>query len=151
MKTKEKHANTNSESSRHCSECCSQLAAKKVWQYRKDISKREYTRKYHWLRVRERIIFKICLLMHKAIHQRTSPMWLQNLIQYNVSERTLKLVQPSFRSSYGKRSFTRTGPRLWNLLPCKVKDHCDTEKFKSALKTYLFDAGDVVMKKLYEV
>ena len=30
---------------------------------RKDISKREYMRKYHWLRVRERIIFKICLLM----------------------------------------------------------------------------------------
>ena len=117
---------------------------------RRDVSKREYMRKYHWLRIRERILFKMALLMHKAMHQRSSPMWLQNLIQYNVSERTLKLVQHPFRSSYGKRSFTRTGPRLWNLLPCQVKDQCDTDKFKSALKTYLFDAGDNVMRKLYE-
>ena len=117
---------------------------------RRDESKRECMRKCHWLPIRERILFKMALLMHKGMHQRSSPMWLQNLIEFNVSERTLKLVQHPFRTSYGKRSFTRTGPRLWNLLPSNVKDHCDTEKFKSELKTYLFDAGDKVMRKLYE-
>lgn len=115
----------------------------------KEVSTREFMRNCHWLPVRERIIFKMCLHIHKGMFQRTSPMWLQNLIQFNVSERTLKLVQLPFKSSYGKRSFTRAGPRLWNLLPSKVKDHCDTVKFKSALKTYLFDAGGQMMKKLY--
>ena len=116
----------------------------------RDVSKRDCMRKYHWLRIRERILFKMSLLMHKAMHQRSSPSWLQNLIQYNVSERTLKLVQLPFRSAYGKRSFSRTGPRLWNLLPCHVKNLSDTDKFKSALKTYPFDAGDILLRKLYE-
>ena len=124
------------------------LLKKKCGRY--NVSTREYIRKYHWLRVRERIIFKMCLHMHKGMHHRNSPDWLQNLIAYNVSERMLKLEQLPFKSSYGKRSFTRTGPRLWNLLPAKVKDHTDTVKFKNALKTFLFDGSDRLVKKLYE-
>ena len=73
---------------------------KKCGQY--NASTREYFRKYHWLRVRERIIFKMCLHMHKGMHHH-SPDWLQNLISYNVSERMLKLEQLPFKSSYGKR------------------------------------------------
>ena len=124
------------------------LLKKKSGQF--GVSTHAYIRKCHWLRVRERIMFKLCLLMHKGMHHRNSPLWLQNLISFNVSERTLKLVQLPFKSAYGKRSFTRTGPRLWNLLPAKVKDHSDTTVFNTALKTFLFDGSEHLVKKLYE-
>ena len=116
----------------------------------KNMSTTEYIRRCHWLRITERVLFKMCLFMHKAIHQRCSPNWLQDLIKYNVSDRTLKLVQLPFNTNYGKRSFTRAGPRLWNILPGDVKDHPDTTKFKTALKTYLFDGSEDLVKRLYQ-
>ena len=114
-----------------------------------DVTTKEYIRKYHWLRVWERIIYKMCLLMHKAI-KGVGPAWMQGLVAYNISERTLKLVQLPFLSKFGKRSFSRTGPRLWNLLPASVKNTDDTIAFKKGLKTFLFDGSERLMKKLYE-
>ena len=113
----------------------------------KDISKREFIEKCHWLCIRERIVFKMCLIMHKAKHHKNSPEWLQNLITYNKSERTLNLNQLPFKSSYGKRSFSRTGPRMWNLLPTKLKNLCETVKFKKGLKTFLFEGCDRFLEK----
>ena len=83
-------------------------------------------------------------------HHKNSPEWLQNLITYNKSERTLNLNQLPFKSSYGKRSFSRTGPRMWNLLPTKLKNLCETVKFKKGLKTFLFEGCDRFLEKLYE-
>lgn len=114
------------------------------------ISTRIYTRKCHWLRVRERIVYKMCLQMYKGINQKTSPNWLQNLAVYNTSERTRKLVQLPFKSNYGRRTFSRTGPRMWNLLPAEVKYQNSIEKFKKALKTFLFDGSETFLNKLYE-
>ena len=75
------------------------LLKKKSGQY--GLSTHGYIRKCHWLRVRERIMFKLCLLMHKGMHHRNSPVWLQNLISYNVSERTKKLVHSNLRTERG--------------------------------------------------
>ena len=87
--------------------------------------------------------------MHKAI-KGVGPAWMQDLISHNISEKTLKLVQLPFLSNFGRRSFSRTGPRLWNLLPASVKNTDDTVTFKRGLKTFLFDGSDRLMKKLYE-
>ena len=69
---------------------------------------------------------------------------------YNSSARTLKLVQHPFKSAFGKRSFSRVGPRMWNLLPENIREQFDTDKFKSALKAFLF-GNERLVAKLYEV
>ena len=70
---------------------------------------------------------------------------------YNSSERTLKLVQHPFKSSFGNRSFSRIGPKMWNFLPMKLREESDTVKFKTALKTFLFDENEHYIQKLSKV
>ena len=55
------------------------------------------------------------------------------------SKRTMKLVQPTFKGSYGARCFGRVGPKLWNLLPLRIRMKEDVVEFKKELKTFLFD------------
>ena len=108
-----------------------------------------YMRKCHWLRIRDRITFKICLLVFKTLCCR-APESMQMMLNFNTSERTIKLNQPPFKTDFGKRSFSRIAPRMWNLLPNAVRDRTDLLKFKTALKTYLFDSGSQLISKLYE-
>ena len=72
----------------------------------------------------------------------SAPASLQEMFVFNSSERTVKLDEPSFKSGFGKRAFSRVGPRMWNVLPRKVRDQTVVEKFKTELKTYLFDNGE---------
>ena len=39
---------------------------------------------------------------------------------------------------YGRRSFSREAPVLWNELPLSVKSATDLKSFKTSLKTHLF-------------
>ena len=74
----------------------------------------EFIRKCHWLRVRERIIFKICLLVHKCLYG-SAPKCLKEMLQYSGSNRTMKLIQPTHKGTYGSRCFARVAPKLWNV------------------------------------
>ena len=109
----------------------------------------EFIRKCHRLRVRERIVFKICLLVHKCLHG-SAPKCLKDLLNYSGSERTKKLVQPTFKGSYGSRSFGRVAPKLWNLLPLKIRSETDVDEFKKSLKTFLFDGFHEFEQKIKE-
>ena len=51
----------------------------------------------------------------------------------------MKLEQPAFKGSFGSRCFGRVGPKVWNLLPMKIRVERDTVEFKKQLKTFLFD------------
>ena len=64
------------------------------------------------------------------------------MIRYGDSGRTMKLQETNFSNKYGKRAFSRVGPKLWNLLPSYVREEPDTEKFKKALKSFLMLRGD---------
>ena len=57
----------------------------------------------------------------------------------------------TFKTPFGSRSFSRIGPKLWNLLPMEIRMKTETEKFKTALKTYLFDEYDHLAQKLLEI
>ena len=59
-----------------------------------------FIRKCHWLRVRERIVFTICLKVHKC-HLGSAPTSLQYLIIYSTSSRTMKLIQFPYKTSFG--------------------------------------------------
>ena len=109
----------------------------------------EFIRNCHWLKVKERVIFKICLLVHKCLHG-IAPLSLKEYLNYNTSTRTLQLIEPSYNGVAGSRRFARVGPKIWNLLPFHVRMECRTDEFKTRLKTYLFIESKRLIERLHE-
>ena len=109
----------------------------------------DFIRECHWLRIRERIVFKICLFVHKCLHGK-APKCLSDMLTYTGSSRTMKLEQPAYKGSLGSRCFGRAGPKLWNLLPIKIRMEIDTDEFKKQLKTFLFDGFHHFEQKMIE-
>ena len=113
------------------------------------ISIQEIIRKSHWLKIEERIFFKTCLLVHKCLHSE-APNSLQQLLTFSSSQRTMLLMQPQYKSKFGNRRFSRIGPKMWNLLPIDLRLEAKTDKFKTGLKTLLFDDADKLFNKMNE-
>jgi len=99
----------------------------------------------HWLRVRERITYKLCVLVHNCLHG-TAPRYLQDIIQPVAEVTSCRLrsasssalvVPATRRSSLGDRAFAVAGPRAWNSLPEFITGS-SLLTFKKHLKTYLF-------------
>ena len=100
-------------------------------------------KKLHWLPIRQRINYKICLLTYKTLTNK-QPTYLYNSLSFpshSVSTRSsdsLVLSIPYVRSSLGKRAFSVIGPRLWNSLPPDTRNSSSLPIFRSRLKTHLF-------------
>ena len=79
-------------------------------------------KKLHWLPIKQRIDYKICLLTYKTLTNQ-QPIYLYNSLSFPShsvfarSSDSLVLSIPYVRSSLGKRAFSVIGPRLWNSLP----------------------------------
>ena len=98
----------------------------------------------HWLRIPERIEYKILLLCHKCISG-VAPTYLQELLHVYCPTRSLRscdsllLVEQRERVlSYGGRAFQCAAPRLWNQLPAHIRKIESTPVFARHLKTFLF-------------
>ena len=109
----------------------------------------------HWLKVRERIEYKVLSLTYNSL-QYHQPSYLSNLLSvqpntYNTrSSMLVSLKRPTVaRAAIAKRSFFHSAPALWNSLPPFMRqpassdDACKTlalsrDKFHSLLKTNLF-------------
>ena len=100
----------------------------------------------HWLPVKQRIEFKICVLVFKC-RSNEAPVYLSEMLhavqrptRYNLrSDTRLDYDIPrcsSVRS--GPRSFAVSGPTLWNSLPNSLKDCVSLSAFKTGLKAWLF-------------
>ena len=97
---------------------------------------------FHWLKIRERIVFKLCLIVHKCVWG-FAPDSLNEMVAVS-NPRTLNLVEKKFTSVYGQRAFSRAGPKLWNNLPLQMRMENDTSKFKKLLKSFLMtDANNL--------
>ena len=103
-------------------------------------------RALQWLPIKQRIDFKVCLLVHQSING-SAPSYLQDLITPSVlvlRRATLRsashhdLVLQSSHRKFGDRAFSVAGPRAWNSLPIELKTITDTSVFKRKLKTFLF-------------
>ena len=97
-----------------------------------------YFRQLHWLKVKDRIIYKIVLIVHKCLLNH-APDEITNLVQYSNSERSMKLRELRAETTFGERSFSVAGPKLWNLLPAYIRHEQSTEKFKKLLKSHLMN------------
>ena len=103
-------------------------------------------RQLHWLPARQRIDFKVMVLVYKSLH-RLAPPYLSDDCQLvmDVGRRHLRSADvhtctvPRTQSRLGDRSFGVAGPQLWNSLPVELRqqDICLTE-FRRLLKTCLF-------------
>ena len=94
----------------------------------------------HWLPVRARISYKICVLAHKAVHG-VGPVYLRDLICLYMPERSLRsgdrlqLARPRTRTKAGDAAFSVAAADLRNGLPTTTRRIHDEDSFKAALKT----------------
>ena len=101
-------------------------------------------RSLHWLPVKYRVHFKICLLTYKALHEE-QPVYLRSLIAISLPSRSLRsnrgitLSIPRIKTNTGARAFSSCAPSLWNNLPLSVRSATSVATFRRRLKTYLFD------------
>ena len=105
--------------------------------------------KLHWLKVMERIQFRLCVLTHCCLHG-TAPPYLADTLhliadvggrQRLRSASTSTLVVPSTRrSTLGDRAFPVAAARAWNALPSSVRAVPTMPLFRRELKRTLFQA-----------
>jgi hypothetical protein len=100
----------------------------------------------HWLPVRQRIAYKLCLLVHKALTGQAPP-YLTELIHPVAdipsrsslrSAATSDIDVPRTRLHFGDRAFSVAGARQWNELPEHLRLIDDTTAFKRQLKAHFF-------------
>ena len=106
----------------------------------------------HWLPIKARIVYKICLLTHVAIVT-GKPKYISDILirkQTATSANTRsvtdgrKLVEPRCCTNIGFRAFRSAAPRMYNKLPNNIIMIDNIPTFKKKLKTHLFsDAYDM--------
>ena len=106
----------------------------------------------HILPIKARIIYKICLLTHKALIYE-QPRYLLDLLHRREGVQSLPsttvLVQQPIISQLASsnRCFSYCAPKLYNSLPAEIKNINSIVTFKKRLKTYIFcQAYDLVNK-----
>jgi len=101
-------------------------------------------RALHWLPVKQRIEFKLCLRVHLIINGR-APVYLQNLltttasVSGRASNRSVSnndLVKQSTRLKLCDHAFSAAGPCVWNKLPTELKAVTDTRVLGANLNLF---------------
>ena len=105
-------------------------------------------RALHWLPVRQRIVFKVAMLVYKCLHNLAPPYLADDLLPLESmpgrrrlrSVSNMELFIPRTRTvSFGPRAFAVCGPTIWNSLPSELRDPDLTVcAFARKLKTFLF-------------
>jgi hypothetical protein len=100
----------------------------------------------HWLPIKQRIHYKLCILVHKSRHHQ-APDYLIELFTANSENPSLSILRsatdgklhvPRTRLQFGERAFAVAGARQWNSLPERLRSIDNYFLFKSQLKTHLF-------------
>jgi len=106
-------------------------------------------RRLHWLPVRQRVLFKIAVLVYQCLNGQ-APSYLADDCQLvsDIRPRRLRSSDSGFcairrsRTTYGDRCFAAAGPRGWNSLPTELRQSDSLAQFKRRLKTHLFGLWD---------
>ena len=103
----------------------------------------------HWLPVRQRVLFKIAVLVYQCLNGLT-PSYLADNCQLVSDVRPRQLRSSDSvtcavrrtRTTYCDRCFAVAGPRVWNSLPTELRQSDSLGQFKRRLKTHLFGLWD---------
>ena len=101
----------------------------------------------HWLPIRARIEYKLCLLTHKIL-KFGEPKYLADLLSFRTNDLNVALRSADDPScldepravqerSFAARSFSYTAPRLYNRLLQHIKMSGTLDTVKRQLKTFL--------------
>jgi len=99
----------------------------------------------HWLHMPERVRYKLCLLVFKAILG-TAPDYLNKLCQSNAEDTAHSQLHSTAHSDLqvrfsktiiGDRTFAVAGPASWNRLPAAIWSSDTLQNFKNQLKAHL--------------
>ena len=110
----------------------------------------------HWLPVEYRIIYKILLLVCKAING-LSPSNISNLLSFCSSSYSLRSCLNKYlqvprskpKSYQGDRRFSIAGPKLWNSIPASLRDTDSLNSFKKHLKTFISPSFFLIHKWIF--
>ena len=122
-------------------------AARLVFSARKSEHTTPLLRELHWLKVPERIQFRLCVLAYRCLNG-TAPSYLAETLQKaadvdsrqrlrSAASSTL-VVPPTRRATLGDRAFPVAAARAWNSLPPSVRAATSLQLFRRELKTNLF-------------
>ena len=119
------------------------MASRVINNRRKYDSVTDDMKNLHWLRIPERVDYKVAVLIFQCINNQ-APTYLKALLNINhnrslrSSSSMLLPVSMSRLSIVHNSSFSIRGPRIWNELPIEVKRCSNITDFKCKLKTYMF-------------
>jgi hypothetical protein len=121
-------------------------AARLILQKSRRDSITEILKELHWLPVRHRINYKLCLLVYKCVNG-TGPDYLTDLLSFNNRTRALRssadnllLQVPRMKTeTFGKRAFKYAAPKTWNEIPYSIRNSDSIQTFKTKLKTFYFN------------
>ena len=122
-------------------------AARLVFAARRSDHVTHLLRELHWLKVSERIQFRLCVLVYRCLHG-TAPPYLAeslHLVGCVDAHRRLRsadvptlLVPATRRLTLGDRAFPVAAARAWNALPSSVRVAPSLDVFCRQLKTVMF-------------
>ena len=103
-------------------------------------------RSLHWLKIHERIVYKIACLVYNCM-KGLALQYLIDILPPNPSKQTLRSSSSSASmylprtcriSQAQQSSFQSIGPHIWTSLPETVQRSGSVNEFRSKLKTHLF-------------
>ena len=117
------------------------MACRVIFQLRRYDHITHHLKSLHWLKIRERIAYKIAFLIHRCKNNQ-APAYLQKLLPSKHHERPLRLSMTEYlnfcKNTHTLRSsFSAAGLRIWNSLPLDTKIEKCTNIFRKKLKTHL--------------
>ena len=99
----------------------------------------------HWLPIKQRVSYKVALMVFKCLNDDSFPVYLKELITVYTPSRTLRsadqnfLVKPKMNLvTFGQKSFFYAAPEVWNQLPFNLRSCNVLSTFKKLLKTHFF-------------
>ena len=122
------------------------MAAKLVLRRRKFDSATAALRKLNWLPIRSRIDFKVAVLVFKCVNG-MAPRYLSDLLHPRKLDRVSRssrhdhdavifYIPFNRRKTFADRSFSFSGPTVWNSLPAVIRSCKDIKLFRKLLKTH---------------
>ena len=104
-----------------------------------------YLSQLHWLKIQERITYKVATIMYKCISNIALAYLSEMVISQPPHTRNLRSTHRGLLYTTKSRtefvhssSFKSMGPQMWKTLPANVKNSNNIDIFKSRLKTHLF-------------
>ena len=108
-------------------------------------------RQLYWLKVLERVKFRLCVLVHRCLHNKASPYLAESLHLTTEVDARRRLRSASTSKSYcvpstprstiGDRAFPVAAACAWNSLSSSVRIVSSLNAFRDDLKTVLFRAS----------